>query len=133
MGQFIEFIKGLFSESDGSPSSTRVLMFLFSMFSCWIIWRILYHVFRISDPTQISIWLANLPMLIGALVALIALPYTVNKGTNTLSDVANMFATIKTNGNQVSNAVNTAVNNPTVQAVAAKIVQKTGSPGVVKG
>jgi hypothetical protein len=122
----IDWIRRLFSEDDGvTPSSSRVLMFIFSIFSMWLDWRIFYHVFRLTDPSQVSVWLANLPMLIGAEIGLIALPYTVNKGTSTLSDVAGMFASIKSNAATVA----AAAANPTVAAVLQKIAPKTGSAG----
>lgn len=125
LGATLDWIRRLFSEDDGvTPSSSRVLMFIFSLFSIWLDWRIFYHVFRITDPTAISIWLGNLPMLIGAEIGLIAMPYTVNKGTSTLSDVAGMFANLKANA-QVAQVVG----NPQVQAVLQKVAPKTGSAG----
>jgi TRAP-type C4-dicarboxylate transport system permease small subunit len=121
----LDWIRRLFSEDDGvTPSSSRVLMFIFSIFSIWLDWRIFYHVFRIQDTTAISVWLGNLPMLIGAEIGLIAMPYTVNKGTSTLSDVAGMFANLKANSQ-----VNTVLSNSSVQAVIAKVAPKTGSAG----
>jgi hypothetical protein len=99
-------------------------MFIFSIFSIWLDWRIFYHIFRITDTTAISVWLGNLPMLIGAQIGLIALPYTVNKGTSTLSDVAGMFANLKANSQ-----VQTVLSNSTVQGVLQKVGPKTGSSG----
>lgn len=46
---------------------------------------------RLTDIALVGVWLANLPLLIAALMGLIALPYTVNKGTSTLSDIAGLF------------------------------------------
>jgi hypothetical protein len=48
---------------------------------------------------QVSVWLANMPMLITALIGLIALPYGINKGTATFSDIANMMTAAKSKQN----------------------------------
>lgn len=129
LGGVLDWIRRLFSEADATtPSSTRVLMYAFAVFAMWLDWRIFYHIFHLpaGDTSSLSIWLSNMPILIGAEIGLIALPYTINKGTNTLSDVANMFATIKGGNPQV----NAALSNSTVQAVLAKVIApKTGSAG----
>lgn len=124
----MDWIRRLFSEADGvTPSSTRVLMYIFALFSIWLDWRIFYHIFRISDSTQLNTWLANLPMLIGAEIGLIALPYTINKSTNTLSDVANMFSAIK---NGTAAPVNAALSNISVQGATQKAAApKVGTKG----
>lgn len=128
VGKTLDWTRRLFSEADGvTPSSTRVLMYAFSIFACWLLWRIFYHIFRLTDPTQVSVWLANLPMLVAALIGLIALPYTVNKGTNTLSDVASMFATIK-NGTQ-SLAANSNLTTLAQNVAGVVCTPKTGSAG----
>lgn len=102
LGELISWIRRLFSEDNGTtPSSSRVLMFIFSIFSIYLDWRIFYHIFRLNDTAQLGVWLANLPMLIGSEIGLIALPYTVNKGTSTLSDVASMFATMRTHSHEL--------------------------------
>jgi hypothetical protein len=89
---FIGFIRGMLSEPDGRPSSTRVLMFVFSGFTCWLLWRIFWHIFGIADTTQLTIWLSNMPILITVLMGLITLPYTINQGalavTNSVKAVA---------------------------------------------
>lgn len=93
------FVKGVFSEPDGTPSSTRLLMFIFSAFSLWLIYRIFKHVFGLSDTTTLTIWLSNVPLILTALMGLIALPYTINRGagaiTETFSGIANMMASAK--------------------------------------
>jgi hypothetical protein len=94
------WIHALVSEPDGTPSSTRVLMFAFSAFSMHLIWRCFAHILALTDPVQISTWLSNMPMLITSLIALIALPYGINKGTATFSDIANMMTAAK--GKKVS-------------------------------
>jgi hypothetical protein len=91
----LKFIAGILSESDGSPSSTRTLMYIFSFFSMWLIWRLFYHIIRIQDAATLSIWLSNMPLLITTLIGLISLPYAVNRGTSTLSDLAGMIAAVQ--------------------------------------
>jgi hypothetical protein len=88
---FWSFVHGLFREPDGTPSVTRTLLILFSCFDVWVIWRIVYHLIHLKDPAIVGVWLANLPMLIGALIALTASPYAINRGTTTLSDLAGMI------------------------------------------
>ena len=65
-------------------------MFFFSLLTAAILWRIVAHVLQLTDIALVGVWLANLPLLIAALCGLIALPYTVNKGTSTLSDIAGL-------------------------------------------
>jgi hypothetical protein len=86
------YLLGLISEADGTPSSTRFLMFIFSFFSMHLIWRCFYHIFTLHDQTLVTVWLSNMPMLITTLIGFIALPYGINKGTATFSDIANMIA-----------------------------------------
>ena len=92
---FLRWLRGVLSEPDGTPSSTRVLMYAFSVFSMWLLWHCFYHIFQLTDVTQITIWLSNMPMLIASLIGLIALPYGINKGTATFSDIANMITAAK--------------------------------------
>jgi hypothetical protein len=66
-------------------------MYAFSIFTMWLIWRCFYHIFQLQDVSQVSIWLANMPMLIASLIGLIALPYGINKGSATFSDIATMM------------------------------------------
>jgi hypothetical protein len=89
------WLHALVSEPDGTPSSTRVLMFAFSGFSMHLIWGCFRHIYTLSDPIQVSVWLSNMPMLITSLIGLIALPYGINKGTATFSDIANMMASAR--------------------------------------
>lgn len=86
------WMRAVVSEPDGSPSSTRVLMYIFSFFSMHLIWRCFYHIFTLHDQTLVTVWLSNMPMLITTLIGFIALPYGINKGTATFSDIANMIA-----------------------------------------
>lgn len=91
---FKNFIKSAFLESDGTTSSSRIMMFLFSCFSMWLLWRIFWHVFRLTDTAALSIWLANVPLLIAALCGLIVLPYTINKGSEAMQSTFNGIASM---------------------------------------
>lgn len=88
---FWSFVHGLFREPDGTPSVTRTLLILFSCFDMWVIWRIFYHLIHAKDPVLVGTWLGNLPMLIGALIALASMPYAINRGSTTMSDLATMI------------------------------------------
>lgn len=106
------FCNGVLREPDGTPSSTRTLLYIFSAFDMWVIWRIFYHIIHaVKDPNMLSVWLANLPMIIGALIGLAAIPYTVNRGASALSDMAGYLSQLKTGAAnpKVQSAINTAL------------------------
>ena len=103
LARFLKWLRGVLSEPDGTPSGLVVLMYAFSVFSMWLLWRCFYHIFQLHDPTMVTIWLSNMPMLVTTLIGLIALPYGINKGTATFSDIANMVTAARTNN------VNTAI------------------------
>lgn len=90
----LKFIGGLFSDN-GSPSSSRVLTFILAVFDMIVIWGIFRYLKTVHDPMLVASWMGNLPMVIGALTALAALPYTVNRGTNALSDIMGAVAQLK--------------------------------------
>lgn len=92
---FWSFFRGIFREPDGTPSMTRTLLILFSVFDMWAIWRIVYHCIHITDAAILGTWLSNPPMLIGALIALASMPYAINRGTTSLSDIGAMVAQMK--------------------------------------
>ena len=68
----------------------------------WLLWRCFYHIFRLHDPTLVTIWLSNMPLLVTTLVGLISLPYGINKGSATFSDIATMVANAKQGNLQAS-------------------------------
>jgi hypothetical protein len=111
---FWSFIHGLFREPDGTPSMTRTLMIIFSFFDVWVIWRVIYHCIHLTDNAVLGTWLSNLPMLIGALIALASMPYAINRGTTSLSDIGNMFAQMKSGA---VNAGNSAVGQKVDQVI----------------
>lgn len=83
----LSFTRRVFSESDGTPSSTRLLMATFSGFTMYILGAIVRHLLTIKDPAILALWLTSLPGIVVVLVGLISTPYTVNKGTTTLGDI----------------------------------------------
>ena len=80
------------NDGTGNVSLSRLMMFVFSCFSMWLIWRIFWHVFRIRDTAAMTIWLSNIPLLIAALCGLIVLPYTINKGSEAMGSAFNGIA-----------------------------------------
>jgi hypothetical protein len=91
------FLREAFSDK-GQPSSARLLMGVFSLFSMFVLWRIISHMLRLSDTGHndtLTIWLSNLPLLITSLCVLIALPYSVGKGAGAISDLANMVSSLR--------------------------------------
>lgn len=110
------FIKSAFQESDGTTSSSRIMMFLFSCFSMWLLWRIFWHVFRLTDTAALSIWLSNVPLLVAALCGLIVLPYTVNKGSEAMQSTFNGIASMMNAAKQAQ--TNTALTGTVGAAIA---------------
>ena len=112
---FLRWLRGVMSEPDGTPSSTRVLLFVFSLFSLGVIGYIVYHVTHITDVVIIGIFLSNLPLLIASLMGLISLPYGINKGSATFSDIANMMTAARNGGTKT-----TPIPTPASSIVPAK-------------
>jgi hypothetical protein len=131
--RFLRWLQGVLSEPDGTPSSTRVLMYAFSVFSMWLVWHCFNHIFQLNDITQLTVWLSNMPMLIASLLGLIALPYGINKGSSTFSDIANMMTAAKTGKAGVVQAVEAQIEQavaPANPANAAKPTPAVGTAGV---
>jgi hypothetical protein len=121
-------------------------MYIFSIFSMWLVWRCFYHIFQIHDTTMLTIWLSNMPLLVTTLIGLISLPYGINKGSATFSDIATMVANAKQGNLQASIGGNVsdlkgifskapaaAAPEPTptpAPAATAPVAPTTGSPGV---
>jgi cytochrome c oxidase assembly factor CtaG len=92
----------MLSEPDGTPSSSRCLLFILAFFTMWIIWRVIHHVFTLTDPAIITIYMSNLPLLVTTLIGLMAAPYTINQGKATFADIAQMIANAKQNKIELS-------------------------------
>lgn len=82
--------RGVFSDG-GEPSSSRVISgYLFLVVSV-IVAVVFVHLIRSKDLSMVSLWLGALPGLIYALMALAIAPYTVNRSTGSISDLASLF------------------------------------------
>lgn len=90
----LHFIAGVFSDN-GAPSSSRILTFMLSMFSTLILWGIFRYLKGVHDPTVVSAWMANMPMVIGGFAAFCSVPYTVNRGAGAITDIMNAVANLK--------------------------------------
>ena len=75
----MDFLVKAFSDEHG-PSSSRVISAWLSVSSMALIWFIVKH--SMSQPVEkLSIWLSNLPLIIGALATFSTAPYGVMKIT----------------------------------------------------
>ena len=101
LNSLLNWIRELLSDN-GDPSSTRVLMFIFSFFTMHLIWRCFYHIYQLTDLAIIGIWLANMPLLITSCMGLISLPYALSKGTSAITGIANSMANVKTSNTQTT-------------------------------
>lgn len=103
----IKFFADAMRDDDGAPSSSRILMFSFSISTIVLLFMIFTHLFRMKGDPIVGVWLANLPIIIASLVSLIAAPYLINQGANFGSNVADSISRSKA----ISNPVVTAVSN----------------------
>lgn len=87
---FATFVSGVFSDGD-VPSSSRVLSFILAMATVGILIGVFRHVCLIKDTTALGMWLANIPMIIAALVGLISAPYLINRGSASITDIFTAF------------------------------------------
>ena len=129
---FLGFCNGVLREPDGTPSSTRTLLYIFSAFDMWVVWRIIYHILHaVKDPNVLAVWLANLPMIIGALICLAAIPYTINRGASALTDMAGYLGQLKKGvaDPKVQDAVNVALAAPDAPKSAVPAVGSAGPKG----
>ena len=122
--EILSFIRGIVSDPDGTPSSTRCLMFVFSLFTLHLLWKIFDHLYQITDVSELSIWLANIPLLIASLIALIALPYTINRGAGAVTDSISSIANIMASKSKINPSIETKVIE-TLQNISNGTVQKT--------
>ena|SRR5271166_2766083 len=87
-----DFIAKAFSDN-GQPSSSRIISAWLSVSSMSLIWFIAHHMF--SQPVdKLSVWMGNLPLVIGALATFSTAPYGIsrlstmfNKGGEKIVDV----------------------------------------------
>ncbi len=82
----VSFLRGAFSDG-GVPSSSRILTSALGFVVVAVIMGLLYHICHLKDNVALGLWLPNLPLIITALVGLMAAPYTINRGTATITDI----------------------------------------------
>jgi hypothetical protein len=123
-------IKAMLSGRHGTISSARVMMFLFGTLSVGLLLAVFRHMFKITNPELLSVWIGGLPSIGGILVALCSVPYTANKGFNSMQDILAAFMNAKngiqpliqeqfnknvtvddTTNNTANNTVNNTVND----------------------
>jgi len=76
-GKFLGVLKEAFSEN-GIPSSSRIVSAWLSMSSMSLLWFIFHHI--MSQPVdKLSVWMGNLPLVIGALATFSTAPYGIGK------------------------------------------------------
>ena len=89
--QLALFIKSVFSEPDGTGSSSRVLTFILATVASAVLWVITGHIIKITDAAILTAWLTSLPIIIGALVLFFTAPYGVNKGSGSVTDIVSII------------------------------------------
>jgi hypothetical protein len=105
-------------------------MFLFSFFTMWVVQRIIYHVTHLTDVAMVSVYLSNLPIVLTALIGLIAAPYAINKGTASFSDIAAMITAAKQKDPTTSlTELKAELTDPTTPPATATTSAAVGTPG----
>ena len=111
-------IKDMLSGRHGTISSARVMMFVFATLSIGLLLAVFHHMFKITNPELLSVWVGGLPSIGGILVALCSVPYTANKGFASMQDLLATFMNAK-NGlqpliqNEMTKTVDVTVDNTT--------------------
>ena len=77
LGKVWTWLGKAFSEND-QPSSSRVISAWLSVSSMSLLWFIFHHM--MSQPVdKLSVWMGNLPLVIGALATFSTAPYGIGK------------------------------------------------------
>lgn len=97
-------IKDMLSGRYGTISSARVMMVIFGGVSIGILIAVFRHMMAIDRPELLAVWIGGLPSIGGILIGLVAAPYTVNKGANSVSDLFSMMVNAKAGILQVAQA-----------------------------
>lgn len=82
----LSFLQGAFSDNS-EPSSSRLIMGMLSLVVSGILCGLFYHLARVTDLAQLSLWLASTPILIASLIALMVAPYTINRFAGNVTDM----------------------------------------------
>ena len=76
-GKFWSFIGRAFSDEHG-PSSSRITSAWLSISSMSLLWWIVRHM-QTQPVDKLSVWMSNLPMLVGALATFSTAPYGIGR------------------------------------------------------
>jgi hypothetical protein len=87
---FFSFIKSVYSEADGSGSSSRILTTILALVCCGVLCVIVGHLIHITDVAILTAWLTSFPIIVGALALFFMAPYGINKGSGSFTDIANI-------------------------------------------
>lgn len=83
---FTGWLRGIFSESDGTPSASRLIMFLLGCVASAALLILCAAVLK-SDVAKAALILSALPLIIAALTGFIVAPYSWNQLKNGVSDI----------------------------------------------
>ena len=86
------FIGKAFSEGD-QPSSSRITSTWLSISSMTLIWFVVRHMLYLSTD-KLSIWMGNLPLVIGALATFSTAPYGIAKITSVFTKAGEKVAEV---------------------------------------
>lgn len=79
-------------EESGKPSSTRIHAIWWSMICTVLVIAIFWHLIHLADTARLSIWLANIPIIIFSLIALMQSGYAINQGAGAISSLADVLS-----------------------------------------
>ena len=85
------FLKSVYSEPDGTGSSSRMLSSILGIFCCYIIYLFTNRVLQINDPVILAAYLGFFPTFIGSLVLFFTAPYGVRKFSGSLTDIISLI------------------------------------------
>lgn len=85
---FFGWIRGLFSESDGTPSASRFTMFTLACVASAALLILCAAIFK-SDVAKAALILTALPAIIFALTGFIVAPYSWNQLKNGITGIFN--------------------------------------------
>ena len=89
---FRSFFMGMFGESDGSPSCSRLLMVLHAIVASILAMKIVWHVVLLTDIALLAAWLGAMPLILGSLTAFVVAPYAIHKAAETIQGKPNADA-----------------------------------------
>ena len=85
-----DFIEKAFSDN-GQPSSSRIISAWLSVSSMSLIWFIVHHMFS-QSVDKLSVWMGNLPLVIGALATFSTAPYGISRLSTMFNKAGNKVA-----------------------------------------